>query len=273
MSRHPVTPMHEADLRLHLAQQTGLKTAIANAAWPEHGIGLLDVHDAATQMNAGERLCAWSGGLVVGSSGVEYALVKALAKRGEIEGTASFPPLLPVKQTVVASGSVSPTTERQIRHAVQHGFETVTADVVALARGDADVRDAVVLAALGVLGRGKSPLIHTALGPATDVGQRLESIPGARKNIGEGLGAILKAVINTAAVKRVIVAGGDSSSHALGQFDIYALTTRMPLADTPGSPLCTAASRATSLNGIDIALKGGQVGADDYFSALRDGRT
>jgi hypothetical protein len=33
-----------------------------------------------------------------------------------------------------------------------------------------------------------------------------------------------------------------TSSHALGELDVFALTTRFPMIATPGSPLCTAAS-------------------------------
>jgi 3-oxoisoapionate kinase len=273
MSRHPVTPMHEADLRLHLANQTQRQITLINSTWPESGIGLLDVHDEPTQVQAGEQLCKWPGGFVVGSSGVEYALVKALALRGEIKGTAEFPPLAPVSQTVVVSGSVSPTTERQIKHALRHGFESVSVDAAELARRGDQVFKKALDAALAILASGKSPIVHTALGPATDDGGRLGSIPNSRKNIGEGLGEILKAILQVTNIRRAIVAGGDSSGHALSQLDIYALTTRMPLPATPGSPLCTAASGTSQLNETEIALKGGQVGADDYFSALRDGRT
>jgi 3-oxoisoapionate kinase len=271
MSRHPVTPMHESDLRMHLAKQTARPTTLANASWPESGIGLLDVHDAATQLQAGERLLDWPGGFVVGSSGVEYALVKALVQRSEIAGLANFKPIAPVAHTVIVSGSVSPTTERQIKYALQHGFESVSVNAIALAQGGGDVRKAALDSALAILSGGKSPLIHTALGHSTDDGVKLNTISYGRKNIGEGLGAILKAILQTTQIRRVIVAGGDSASHALGQLDIFALTTRMPLPETPGSPLCTAASGAAPLNGIEIALKGGQVGADDYFCALRDG--
>jgi 3-oxoisoapionate kinase len=272
MSRHPVTPMHEADLRVHLAAQTQLKTQLANTNWPETGIGLLDVHDIATQRNAGERLLTWGGGFIAGSSGVEYALMAALKESGEIEGKAHFPPLAAVAQTIVISGSVSPTTERQIKHALQRGFKSVPADAIELAKGNMDACRKTIETALAVLATGASPLVHTALGPSTDDGAVLNSIPDARRNIGQSLGTILKAVIAATLLRRVIVAGGDSSSHALGRLDIYALTTRMPLPATPGSPLCTAASGAQQLNGIEIALKGGQLGADDYFSMLRDGR-
>lgn len=271
MSRHPVTPMHEADLRLHLAQQTALPTRLANQQWPATGLGLLDVHDAATQLAAGKRLLDWTGGFVVGSSGVEYALMKALAAEGRIPGGADFAPLAAMPQTVVVSGSVSATTERQIKYALRHGFDAVPVDAVALASNTPGVRQAAIAAALSTLNSGKSPLIHTALGPSSDEGEKLNSIADGRKNIGEGLGSILKAVLEATGLRRALVAGGDSSSHALGQLNIFALTTRMPLATTPGSPLCVASSNTAELNGIEIALKGGQVGGDDYFVRLRHG--
>ena len=174
-------------------------------------------------------------------------------------------------QTVVVSGSVSATTERQIKYALRHGFDAVPVDAVALASNRPGVRQAAIAAALNILNSGKSPLIHTALGPSSDEGEKLNSIADGRKNIGEGLGSILKAVLEATGLRRALVAGGDSSSHALGQLDIFALTTRMPLTTTPGSPLCVASSNTAELNGIEIALKGGQVGGDDYFVRLRHG--
>ena len=89
--------------------------------------------------------------------------------------------------------------------------------------------------------------------------------------MGQGLGRIARACIEDFGLKRAILAGGDTSSHALGELDVFALTTRFPLVATPGSPLCTAASADARLDGIEIAMKGGQVGGDDYFVALRDG--
>lgn len=263
MSRHPVTPMDESDLLLHLARQSPA------------AVDLIDVHDAATQLAAGQVLLDLPPAarpFVVGSSGVEYALLAALRARAQIVRAAVFAPLAALPRMVVVSGSVSPTTERQIGFALQHGFDAVPVDAVALARRDAGARHSAIVAALRVLSAGRSPLVHTALGPASDVGAQVENIADGRKHIGEGLGGILKALLEETGLRRAIVAGGDSSSHALGQLDIFALTTRMPLPATPGSPVCTAASANPSLNGLEIALKGGQVGGDDYFVALRDGR-
>jgi 3-oxoisoapionate kinase len=128
MSRHPVTPMNESDLRLHLARQTAMPILLANQNWPEQGLALVDVNDLQTQIAAGHRLLnlpSHAQPFVVGASGVEYALVKALMDKKLIAGEAHFPALAPVAQTVVVSGSVSPTTERQISYACIHGFEAV----------------------------------------------------------------------------------------------------------------------------------------------------
>ena len=53
------------------------------------------------------------------------------------------------------------------------------------------------------------------------------------------------------------------------ELDVLTLETRFPLPETPGSPLCVAKSAQGQM--IEIALKGGQVGGDDYFVKLRDG--
>jgi 3-oxoisoapionate kinase len=266
MARHPITPMDEADLRLHLAKQTDLPTQLANTNWPVAGLALVDVHDAATQLSAGQRLLDWAGGFIVGSSGVEYALVAALAARGEISGKAAFTPVPKVERMLVVSGSVSPTTERQISHALHHGFANVAADPMTLAHGDADEVSSTLQAADQILQKGLSPLIHTARGPGTDLG---EVLGPDRSGIGRALGRIAKTLRDAHGLSRIIIAGGDTSSHALQELDVLTLTTRFPLAATPGSPLCVAQSVQGAK--FEIALKGGQVGADDYFVKLRDG--
>ena len=273
MSCHPVTPMDESDLRIHLSRQTSLPVHLASDLPSKPGIELVDVHDAATQMQAGERLLALPGGIfVAGSSGVEYALMRAMAASGDGPGAASFAPVAPVKSLIAVSGSVSPTTERQIRHSLANGFEGLVADPLDLA-GDnqATAMEQLTRDAVRHMGESRSVMVYTALGHASDLGARLDAIPSGRQRVGEALGTILRDVIRKTGARRAVISGGDTSSHALGQLDVHALTTRFPLKATPGSPLCTAYSTAAEFNGIEIAMKGGQVGADGYFVALRDG--
>ena len=122
---------------------------------------------------------------------------------------------------------------------------------------------------LRYLKRGRSPLVHTALGPEDDRGAALGQ--RARHNVGRALGKILRTLVEEGGLNRVVIAGGDTSSHALNELGIDALTTLMPLPATPGSPLCLAHGSDKATDRLQVALKGGQVGGDDYFSLIRAG--
>jgi 3-oxoisoapionate kinase len=255
MRVHPVTPMDESDVQCHLAKQTSAQ------------VTLTDVYDAATQKAAGDALLELTADalpFVVGSSGVEYALIAGLHKQ-RIE---HFEPVGAVAQMLVVSGSVSPTTARQIAYAQAHGFAALKADPLDLARGQTA---RLLEAASAILQQGRSPLIYSASGPNSDQGQALNNIPSGRERLSKTLGEIARALVNQFALKRLVIAGGDTSSHALGELDVYALTMRYPLVETPGSPLCIGHSKNPMFDGLEIALKGGQVGGDDYFVKLKVG--
>ena len=290
MSRHPVTPMAEADLRLHLAAQTSSRVGLVDLATlsgpsPDEavdraaaggGLLLLDVIDADTQAAAGRQLWRLATGgrrFVVGSSGVEYALLREWARLGLAPGTASFAAVGPTERLAAVSGSCSPTTEAQIRAALGDGFEGVAVDPrELLGEGSAAAVGGAVAEGLAILARGRSPLVYTALGPATDLGPALGTAGHGRHAIGGGLGRILRALVEQARLSRAVVAGGDTSSHALRELELFALTTRRPIPMSPGSPLCRGASGVAAFDGIEIAFKGGQIGDDAYFSRIRDGR-
>jgi len=280
MSRHPVTPMDEADILKHLARQTDLSSALIDNVAISGTLGgtdaailLIDVLDAATQAAAGNLL--WNtlrreSRFVCGSSGVEYALIHAWRAAGLIDKRPRFDDAGPVDRIAVVSGSVSPTTERQIRHALDNGFDGAALDPIALS-GDGQASEIArgTEAALNILASGRSVVLYTALGPCADRGGELTS-SGSRHRIGQALGRIQRELVAKAGLSRVVVAGGDTSSHALGEMGISALTLKMPLPQTPGSPLCIA--HGNQADGLEIALKGGQVGGDDYFSMIREGR-
>ncbi|MDX3926449.1 MAG: four-carbon acid sugar kinase family protein [Shinella sp.] len=290
MSRHPVTPMDEADMRLHLARQTALATGLVDLAQLRSGdadavvdrayasgseILLLDVADTETQRAAGRQL--WrrrgqTGQFVCGSSGVEYALVHEWQRTGLAGETPLFPHPGAAEKIAVVSGSVSPTTERQIRHALENGFDGVALDPLAISAADAEgaVAEAVEQG-MRSLDAGRSVILYTALGPSADRGAAISFEDGSRHRLGENLGLILRSLVTRAGLRRAVIAGGDTSSHALAKLGISALTLRLPLPQTPGSPLCTAHAADAAVDGMEVALKGGQVGHDDYFSMIRAG--
>ena len=288
MRRHPVTPMDEADLAIHLGRQTAARIghvnqvevtgedadAVVDGRAGASDALLLDVADARSQRAVGRqllRLQARGTRFVMGSSGVEYALAAAWSDRAAVAHPTSSPAdrITPADRIAVVSGSVSPTTDRQIRTAEALGFAVIGVDPRSLIEDGAPGAAAARSTAHAALRDGRSVILHTASGPAGDLGDRLA--PGARHAIGRALGSLLATLARDAGLGRVVVAGGDTSSHALGMLGIHALTIRTPLPRTPGSPLCRAHSDDDGADGLEIAFKGGQVGDDDYFVALRDG--
>jgi uncharacterized protein YgbK (DUF1537 family) len=291
MSRHPVTPMDEADLAVHLDRQTSLPVSLVDLvtilaadvderidrlATGDTGILIMDVNSHETQAAAGRqlwRLKSQRNSFVAGSSGVEYALLNAWRDKGLLGPRPDFQQPGKVERLAVVSGSVSPTTERQIRRAIAEGFDGIDVDPLALVGEDAErVLEKTANAGIASLKAGRSVIIHTALGPSADRGGDIDRVPGARHRLGQGLGILLRRLIEQESLGRAVIAGGDTSSHALQELHVDALTTLLPLPQTPGSPLCTAHGSYAPTNGLQIALKGGQVGTDDYFMQIRDGR-
>jgi 3-oxoisoapionate kinase len=282
MSRHPVTPMDEADLRLHLARQTRKSIGLVDFLTlkrhlqPEelaqlvgdHGVVLFDVLDEETKAEAGRHLWSLRGAspFVAGSSGVEYALVAPGSETPLSGGTASYPRPGTRGPIAVVSGSCSATTERQIHAALKSGFAGIALDGKRLIEGDEAAMADAVRKASAALAAGRSPLIYTALG--VPEGGIDEGAGG--HGIGRGLGRIMAELVKHHGLKRVVVAGGDTSSHAMRELSIQALELLVPLPACPGSPLCKAWRGAAMDGELEVAFKGGQVGTEDYFIIVRD---
>lgn len=126
-------------------------------------------------------------------------------------------------------------------------------------------------------------IAHTCRGPQDPrreaTGKRLEALgheglvaklKGGRI-LAEATGSILRAVLERADVRRVAVAGGDTSSYIAGQLDIRAVEMISPAA--PGAPLCRVYSEEGRLEGMEIVFKGGQMGGQDFFESVRRGTT
>ncbi|WP_027055448.1 four-carbon acid sugar kinase family protein [Mesorhizobium erdmanii] len=290
MSRHPTTPMDESDLLIHLSRQTDLKSGLIDLAtlqseqrsqvfnrFVDNGtaIVLVDVDSRETQALAGKeiwRMRKPGGSFVAGSSGIEYALLAEWASNDIVGAGPGFTPPGAADRIAVVSGSCSPTTERQIRHALSDGFDGIEVDPVELvSEGSEPAIKRAAASGRASLQAGRSVILYTALGPAADRGAEIDRQEGARHKLGRGLGALLRQLTDEQSLRRVVIAGGDTSSHALGQMGVDALTVRMPLPASPGSPLCVAHSHVKAIDGLEVALKGGQVGTDHYFSSIRDG--
>ena len=65
------------------------------------------------------------------------------------------------------------------------------------------------------------------------------------------------------------IAGGDSSGAVASALDIAALTVAAQL--VPGAPLCRVWSDAPGMDGMEVVLKGGQMGQADFFGRVLHG--
>ena len=87
------------------------------------------------------------------------------------------------------------------------------------------------------------------------------------ERLGAAVGELVREIVGRGRVRRVVLCGGDTSSHAMQQLPIRALTWAAPIA--PGAPLCMAHAPGTEFDGVEFVLKGGQVGKEDFFGTVR----
>ncbi|MGB1023597.1 MAG: four-carbon acid sugar kinase family protein [Paracoccaceae bacterium] len=295
MASHPVTPMQEADVAMHLRKQTdlplatltlehlnptGLASLRANAPAKIITLDCIDM-DHAAQLGALIWDAAGADGhLAIGSQGVEYALVAHWQKSGLIPPPEPAPSFGKVDHVIAISGSVSPTTAAQIARAEEDGFVVIPLDAAALIKGGDSAKRAMTNsyeAARAALSQGRDPLICSARGPDDPAVAAMRAALSASQHtpheanalIGTSLGALLRDLLRGTGVARAIIAGGDTSGFAAQALGLFALTAIG--ATTAGAALLKGHSDTPEFDGLELALKGGQMGSPDYFSWIKNG--
>jgi 3-oxoisoapionate kinase len=299
MSRHPITPMDEGDLRYHFAKQTDKKVELIDLLmlgkpfdsitsqfdrYIEEGyeIILFDTLEEKNLLTIGRLIHQQIGAqpiFAIGSSGFEYAMAYYWHSAGIVSKPDPLPPAGPVNQIIVVSGSAADKTAEQIRYAMDHGFEGIrlNADRLIDRETGRDERNRAIQLSLEFLRAGKSIILFSTLGPADPCIQmtkdKMQSlglkVNEVGKHLGRQQGLILRELLETTGLKRVCVAGGDTCSYVLRQMDIHSLELLMPI--TPAAPLCRAFSDHPKFDGLQVASKGGQIGAPEYFIQVLNG--
>ncbi len=285
ISKHPVTPMTEADLRLHLAKQT--KKIIALFDILKFSLPEKEFHAAFRQLLAekpdvvlfdaltAEHIARFGTVLEsaarkssplfsVGSSGIESALATVLEKRTTVRAFG-----MAAKQILVVSGSCSPVTGGQISRALKNGFAEVDFNFQKLATDPTGEINRVCRAANELLQKGRSVVVFTAKrGVSKSVPKKMKDNPAMW--LGTALGIVAQSALKKKLVHRVCIAGGDTSSYAGRALGIQALEMIAPL--TPGAPLCRAHAPGRPADGCEMVFKGGQVGPENYFEIVKLGK-
>jgi uncharacterized protein YgbK (DUF1537 family) len=270
MSAHPSTPMDESDLTVHLGRQTSLPIVslpftsyssaddVASALSETRAAAvLLDALDDGHLSMLGHaiRLRSRQGAPVfgIGSGGLSRAL--ALSRdAGVVETEPGAPPAPSGQPVLVVSGSRSQQTRRQMDAAHRAGLTVrplplgVAADAPAMTTVLDDLR------------AGRSVAL------TSDDARSVDADP--LSSIAHAAAGLISAAVTAGLTDRVVVCGGDTSGRVVRMLGIDSLSI---VAHLGGNAVVLRAHAATAIDGLELVLKGGQMGRVDLFEHLRTG--
>lgn len=274
MENHPLNPMTDPDLRRWLKRQAkqpvgfvsastvnqgadAIRKALMEAAARKECMVIVDAVADEDLLSIGEAAADLP--FLTGGSGIALGLPGNFIKRKLVKpGGARFPRV--AGPGVILAGSCSKATLGQIEiHRAQHPSLAVDVDAV--------MRDAVpssALVAFALQNRDRAPLIYSSANP--EQVRAAQSRYGAHQVSGklEQLFAQTARALVDAGVRRVVVAGGETSGAVVGALGIDALAIGPEI--DPGVP----ALATTHGERIGLALKSGNFGAPEFFQkALR----
>ncbi|MEU1973012.1 four-carbon acid sugar kinase family protein [Microbacterium sp. NPDC019599] len=262
MSQHPSTPMRESDLARHFAEQTSLPigslpfVGYSDAGELAERIAASEdaavVLDAATEEHidlVGRAVAALPAPVfAIGSGGLSAGLARAWgAPRSELPAsTGSTGPVLAV------SGSRSPQTRRQADAAAAAGWMLEPLSF------DPGQPEGVV----AVLASGRSVVL-------TSDDAVVEPGDDALERIAEAAASVVDRAVREGATRRIVVCGGDTSSRVTRLLGIESLSIAAnPMGNVV---LLRAHSGDPAMEGLELLLKGGQVGPVELFDRVRWG--
>ncbi|WP_075293063.1 four-carbon acid sugar kinase family protein [Pararhizobium arenae] len=286
MSNHPRTPMAEADLREHLRSLCSLP--FVNVLLPDlrNPALLAERLEAAAHRGEGaifdgvdnEDLELVSAALwdslqarpvfALAAQGLAQLLGKRIAReRSAADLVAVSTTVSAARNLLVLSGSCAIQTGRQIDVAEKQGWALLEVNPTRL-KDDSDVAQQVeALKPLIAenIARCRPTVVYTARGNEMDR-SRFEDVPP--QLIGACYARLMIEARKEADVQRIVLAGGDSSSYAMRSSDASSLTIKVFDGEQHGH-LCEL--MGGGLDGLEVLLKGGQVGDDDYLLRMLNG--
>ncbi|MCH6471958.1 four-carbon acid sugar kinase family protein [Sinomonas terrae] len=278
MSRHPSTPMTEADLRRVLAEQLGTERLPGAIHLPAYDDGTFRdawaarraepkaeafVVDAVREEHldaVAEALRREAHGrgpsVVVGSGGIMAALARSISE----EALSAPAPQEAAGPVLAVSASASSTTASQIEDAIAHGWADVPVPVELLRRADSAAVAELEHRVSAALRMGRNVVVHTTRG-ASD--PRFGATgPADAAHVGALIGGVAARTAEAGLTRDIAVCGGDTSSHALIAMGVRQL--RVSEQFVTAGPIL----RAEALGAVAecrLLLKGGQVGPPDIL--------
>ncbi len=269
MKNHPTTPALESDLIKMLGKQT--KANIQLIDWTIINKGKFEIElylqkkvsasnvvlfDAQTinhihHIGVGINYYATVNSLqtfAIGPSSVAEALGYAMNQRKNWIANKEWSVVKKLNSTIVFSGSCSVVTQQQIAFALQNGFEEL------IIKASEKNINKIVDQLLFFKNNSKSVIVHSGKPNFNKINP---------KTLGNLFGKIALGLLQATKVKRIVFAGGDTSSFAAKAMGVNALQFKQPYVQ--GAPICKVVHSSKLLNNMELNFKGGQVGEPNYF--------
>ncbi|ART62091.1 3-oxo-tetronate kinase [Kushneria marisflavi] len=273
MQDHPLTPMTDANLVRVMGSQTRHRVGLVNIDCVRQGsdavrnrfealkaddvrVAVLDAIEQCDLETLGEacrdlRLVTAGSGLALGLG----------ARWGDqlTGGDAAALPATPGSEAIL-SGSCSRATLAQIEHAKAH-YPHYRLDALTLAENYQDqVAEALALARKHL---DRSPVLIYASASPDNVkkAQEMLGVQAAGELVERALGEIAKALVSELGVRRLLVAGGESSGAVVSALEVKGLQIG-PSID-PGVPWTVTLGTDERLS---LALKSGNFGGEDFMT-------
>jgi uncharacterized protein YgbK (DUF1537 family) len=158
-------------------------------------------------------------------------------------------------------GSLSPTTREQM--AAARSYRRLAIDPASIL-SSSDARERVAAQAVDMLARGK----HVMLSTAPEAGD----VPhAAAADLAEVSASLVDTILRRHPVRRLAIAGGDTSSRIVGQLGCWGLGYHSQISN--GVAISLARADDPSRDGMLVMLKGGQMGHAHLFESFLESGT
>lgn len=273
LRNHPLNPMRDSSLVRTLRRQSARPVGLVPLETVEAGVeAVLDRAAALAAEGMGSFIAdavldrhldvlgraALAQPVSTGASGLGLGLAHALGARPAVPsgaGSRNAPP----PGTLILAGSCSAATLEQIGRAEAAGVPVLRLDVEAAMDDGGDVAAQACTWARERLRLG--PALVAVSRPPGEVAALQERFGAAASERLEALVADVAEELAGAGLRRLIVAGGETSGAVVDRLGLQAFTLGQEIA--PGVPLLAAIGARHP--GLSLALKSGNFGGPDFF--------
>jgi uncharacterized protein YgbK (DUF1537 family) len=270
LQSHPLNPMTDADIRRWLRRQTtsevghvsidivrdgpeAIATALGAAASSQQTLMIVDAISDSDLVSIGRAVA--DDRLITGGSGIAIGLPANFIDRGLAEGNASSGMGVDGPDAILAGSCSGATREQVERHKAHH--PTMAIDVDAVMEGRTTPGD---VAAFLLQHEGQAPLAYSSGTP--EAVRALQEKYG-RENVAHALDQLFaetaKELVRSG-VRRLVVAGGETSGAVVSALDLGALSIGPEI--DPGVPVLVSGGPEP----VALALKSGNFGSPDFFT-------